>query len=51
MSAVEERILQEVAHAGFRGKLRKTVIHQGERLLSDIETKGELNKRISKKPA
>ncbi|WP_268802283.1 hypothetical protein [Xenorhabdus khoisanae] len=42
--------MQEVAHAGFRGKLRKTVIHQGERLLSDIETKGELNKRISKKP-
>ncbi|MDC9580863.1 hypothetical protein PSI15_04635 [Xenorhabdus sp. PR6a] len=48
---VEERILQEVAHAGFRGRLRKTVIHQGECLLSDIEAKAELNKRITKKTA
>ncbi|WP_143707528.1 hypothetical protein [Xenorhabdus ehlersii] len=46
---VEERILQEVAHAGFKGKLRKRVIHQGERLLSDAEVKAELNKHITKK--
>ncbi|OTA20873.1 hypothetical protein Xbed_01132 [Xenorhabdus beddingii] len=45
---VEERILQEVVHSGFNGRLRKVVTHQGERLLSDIEAKGELSKRISK---
>ncbi|WP_340613673.1 hypothetical protein [Xenorhabdus thailandensis] len=46
---VEERILQEVAHVGFKGKLRKSVIHQGERLLSDAEANAELSKRITKK--
>ncbi|PHM74939.1 hypothetical protein [Xenorhabdus kozodoii] len=46
---VEERILQEVTHAGFNGKVRKVVIHQGEHLLSDTEANVELAKRIVKK--
>ncbi|MDX7990218.1 hypothetical protein [Xenorhabdus littoralis] len=48
---VETRILQEVTHRSFRGHIRKMVIHQGERLLSDSEVKAELNKRLPKKSA
>ncbi|AOM41515.1 hypothetical protein [Xenorhabdus hominickii] len=48
LCSVEERILQEVTHVGFNGHIRKVVIHQGEHLLSDNETKAELSKRIPK---
>ncbi|MBD2809827.1 hypothetical protein ID853_02740 [Xenorhabdus sp. Vera] len=48
LCSVEERILQEVVQGGFRGYTRKVMIHQSERLFSDVEAKAELNKRISK---
>ncbi|MDC9597021.1 hypothetical protein [Xenorhabdus anantnagensis] len=51
LCSVEERILQEVTHVSFKGRLKKVVIHQGEHLLSDTEAKAELNKRIIKKAA
>ncbi|PHM45173.1 hypothetical protein Xmau_01381 [Xenorhabdus mauleonii] len=42
LCSVEERVLLEVTHGGFRCILKKMVIHQGERLLSDIEIKEKL---------
>ncbi|OTA17913.1 hypothetical protein Xvie_00591 [Xenorhabdus vietnamensis] len=50
LCSVEERILHEVAHGGFGGFIKKMVIHQGKRLLSDGEAKAELNKPIPKNP-
>ncbi|MDX7986819.1 hypothetical protein FE392_05655 [Xenorhabdus sp. 12] len=49
LCSVEERVLLEVTHGGFRSYITKMVIHQGERLLSDIEIKEKL-KSSPKRP-
>ncbi|CDL80306.1 hypothetical protein [Xenorhabdus cabanillasii] len=49
LCSVEERVLLEVAYGSSQPRMRKIVIHQGERLLSDTEVKDKL--RSNPKPA
>ncbi|MGJ0635719.1 YjaA family stress response protein [Xenorhabdus bovienii] len=43
LCSVEERVLLEMVHGGFQARTKKVVIHQSERLLSDVEAKNRLN--------
>ncbi|CDG87503.1 hypothetical protein XBP1_2990049 [Xenorhabdus bovienii str. puntauvense] len=36
-------MLLEMVHGGFQARTKKVVIHQSERLLSDVEAKNVLN--------